>query len=173
MLGKIDEKIEGVEKPVKKFLKDFKDFAMQGNVVDLAVGVMIGGAFGKIVSSLVSDIFMPLIGLVTGGVSDLSSLFIALDGNSYKSAQAAIDAGVGVLSYGAFLANVIDFLLIALCVFMVVRLIGKVMPKKPVPAPVPMRECPYCKTQINAAATRCPNCTSEVTPTLTGPAATV
>lgn len=152
---------------MKKFLKDFKDFAMQGNVLDLAVGVMIGGAFGKIVSSLVSDIFMPLIGLLTGG-ADLSGLFLALDGNHYASVQEATNAGVGVLGYGAFLTNVIDFILIALCVFLVVRAVSKVMPKKPTPPPVPTRECPFCKTTINAAATRCPDCTSELTPEVSG-----
>ncbi|MDL2317570.1 large conductance mechanosensitive channel protein MscL [Eubacteriales bacterium OttesenSCG-928-A19] len=149
--------------PIKRFLNDFKNFAMQGNVLDLAVGVMIGGAFGKIVSSLVSDIFMPLIGLLTGGI-DLNNLFFALDGKHYVSVQAATDAGVGTLNYGAFLTNVIDFILIALCVFLFVRLITKMMPKKPEAPATPMRECPFCKTQINAAATRCPDCTSEVTP---------
>lgn len=148
---------------MKKFFRDFKDFAMQGNVIDLAVGVMIGGAFGKIVSSLVSDIFMPLISLLTGTVN-LGGLFYALDGNTYASVADATAAGVGVLNYGEFLNNVIDFILIALCVFLVVRLISKVMPKKPAAPAVPTRECPFCKTTINAAATRCPNCTSELTP---------
>lgn len=163
MVEKTKNSIKGVEKPMKKFFKDFKDFAMQGNVIDLAVGVMIGGAFGKIVSSLVGDIFMPLIGLVTGGV-DLNGLFFALDGKSYASVQAATDAGVGVLNYGAFLTNVIDFVLIALCVFFFVRLVNKLMPKKPAAPSVPTRDCPFCKTTINAEATRCPNCTSELEP---------
>lgn len=154
---------------MKKFLKDFKDFAMQGNVLDLAVGVMIGGAFGKIVSSLVGDIFMPLIGLLTGG-EEFKGLFFALNGKDYASVDAAIADGAPVLNLGAFLTNVIDFILIALCVFLIVRLIGKIMPKKPAPAAVPTRECPYCKTTINAAATRCPNCTSELTPVAVEPA---
>jgi len=157
-----------VGKPVKKFLMDLKNFAMQGNVMDLAVGVMIGGAFGKIVSSLVGDIFMPLISLLTGSV-DLSNLFFALDGNSYASVKAASDAGVGVLNYGAFLTNVIDFILIALCVFLFVRLIRKIMPPKPAATPVPTRECPFCMISVNAAATRCPGCTSELTPVSPGP----
>lgn len=148
---------------MKKFFKEFKDFAMQGNVIDLAVGVMIGGAFGKIVSSLVSDIFMPLIGLITGGL-DFSTLFIALDGKHYDSLAAATTANVATLNYGTFLTNVIDFILIALCIFLFVRLMNKVMPKKPAAPAVPTRECPFCKTTINAAATRCPNCTSELTP---------
>lgn len=148
---------------MKKFFRDFRDFAMQGNVLDLAVGVMIGTAFGKIVSSLVSDIFMPLIGLLTGGV-DLTGLYLVLDGKTYNSAQEALDAGSAVLNYGLFLTNVIDFILIALCVFMFVRAITKVMPKKAEAPAVPTRECPFCKTTINAEATRCPNCTSELTP---------
>lgn len=165
MLDKIGNEIKGVEKPVKKFLKDFKAFAMQGNVLDMAVGVMIGGAFGKIVSSLVADIFMPVIGLITGGV-ELGNLFYALNGKQYASVDAATADGAAVLNYGAFLTNVIDFILIALCVFFVVKLISKIMPKKPAAPAVPTRECPYCKTTINAAATRCPDCTSEVTPTI-------
>lgn len=146
---------------MKKFFKDFRDFAAQGNVIDLAVGVMIGGAFGKIVSSLVSDIFMPLIGLLTGGL-DFGNLFVALDGKHYVSAQAATDAGVGVLSYGTFLTNVIDFILIAFCVFLFVRLVSKVMPKKEAAPAKPTKVCPYCKTTIDAEATRCPNCTSQL-----------
>ena len=148
---------------MRKFFNDFKDFAMQGNVVNLAVGVMIGGAFGKIVSSLVSDIFMPLLSLLTGSV-DLSRFFFALDGNRYASIQAATDAGVGVLNYGAFLTNVIDFILIALCIFLFVRLLRAVMHPKPEAPPKPVRECPYCKTEVSTAATRCPGCTSELTP---------
>lgn len=161
----VEKEVKKIGGPIKRFFGDFKNFAMQGNVIDLAVGVMIGTAFGKIVSSLVSDIFMPLVGLLTGGV-DLSRYFIALDGNHYASAQKAADAGVGILNYGEFLANVIDFLLIAVCVFLFVKLVSKIMPKKPAAPAVPMRECPYCKTEVNAAATRCPNCTSELAPTI-------
>lgn len=169
MLEKIKREAKGMEKPMKKFFNDFKTFAMQGNVVDLAVGVMIGGAFGKIVSSLVSDIFMPLLGLITGKV-DLSGLFIALDGQHYDSIAAATTAGVGTLNYGAFITNIIDFILIALCVFLFVKGITKLMPKKPAPAPT--RECPYCKTMVSAAATRCPNCTSELEPVEAKPVTT-
>ena len=106
---------------MKKFFEEFKAFALKGNVLDLAVGVMIGTAFGKITSSLVSDIFMPIIGLITGGL-DFSGLFLALDGKSYPSVQAANDAGVGTLNYGAFITAVVDFVLIALCVFLFVKL---------------------------------------------------
>lgn len=145
----------------RKFLDDFKSFAMKGNVIDLAVGMMIGTAFGKIVSSLVADIFMPLIGLLTGGFN-LSGLFFALDGNTYASVQAATDAGVGVFSYGAFLTSVIDFILIALCVFLFVKIMGKMMPKK-AEAPV-TRVCPFCHSDVSIEATRCPFCTSELVP---------
>ena len=114
---------------MRKLLKEFRDFATRGNVLDLAVGVMIGCAFGKIVSSLVEDVFMPVISLLTGSI-DLSGLFLALDGQSYPSAQAAADAGVGTLNYGSFLTSVIDFLLISLCVFLIVRAINRILPKK-------------------------------------------
>lgn len=138
---------------IKQFLKDFKNFAMQGDVLNLAVGVMIGGAFGKIVTSLVSDIFMPLIGVVVGKV-DFSALSVTLGSNE----------GAPVLTYGTFLTNVIDFLLMALCVFLFVRLVSRAMPKKPEAPKEPTRQCPYCFTDVNAKATRCPNCTSELTP---------
>lgn len=164
MPNKFEETLKGVEKPMKKFLKDFKAFAVQGNVIDLAVGVMIGGAFGKIVSSLVSDIFMPLIGLLTGG-TDMTNLFISLNGQHYDTLADATTAGAATLNYGVFLTNVIDFVLIALCIFLFVRLISKVMPKKPAPPAEPTRVCPYCRTTVSAVATRCPNCTSELTPT--------
>lgn len=144
---------------MKKFFNDFKAFAMRGNVVDMAVGVIIGGAFGKIVSSLVADIFMPLIGMLTGGI-DISGAFYALDGGAYASAQAAADAGVGTLNYGVFLQNVIDFLLIALCIFLMIKLIARVMPAKAEPPKEEPRLCPYCKAEIHKDATRCPHCTS-------------
>lgn len=148
---------------MKKFFKEFKDFAMKGNVLDLAVGVMIGGAFGKIVSSLVSDIFMPLIGILTGG-TNISGAFFALDGNVYPSIDAATAAGVGTLNYGAFLQAIIDFIIIAFFIFLFVKLLSKAMPKKEEPAPAPAtKTCPYCFTEINPSATRCPNCTSDLT----------
>jgi len=148
---------------MKKLLNDFKAFAMQGNVVNLAVGVMIGGAFGKIVSSLVGDIFMPLLGLITGGV-DMSGLFIALNGKHYATAQDAVSDGAGTLNYGAFLTNIIDFILIAMCVFAFVRLIGKLFPPKPPAVKPPVRQCPYCLMDIHPAATRCPYCTEPLEP---------
>lgn len=146
---------------MKRFLKEFKAFAMRGNVLDMAVGVIIGGAFGKIVSSLVADVFMPVIGMITGGV-DISGAFYALDGGAYASAQAAADAGIGTLNYGAFVQNIIDFLLIALCIFFMIKVIGKVMPAKAEPPKEAPRLCPYCKTEIHKEATRCPHCTSQL-----------
>ncbi len=146
---------------VKKFFSDFKTFAMRGNILDLAIGVMIGGAFGKIVSSLVSDIFTPLIGLITGG-QNFNGLFIALDGKSYPNAQAAVDAGVGTLNYGAFLTNILDFILIALCIFVLLRIIQKFMPAKPEVPKAEPRRCPYCFSEVNEKAVRCPHCTSDI-----------
>lgn len=144
---------------MKKIINEFKAFALKGNVLDMAVGVMIGAAFGKIVSSLVSDIFMPVIGLLTGGIN-LSGLFFALDGQAYASMDAAKAAGVGTINYGAFIQTVIDFFLMAVCIFMVVKAINRFMPKKPEP-PKP-RLCPYCFGEIKDEATRCPHCTSEL-----------
>ena len=145
---------------MKKFLEEFKAFAMRGNVVDMAVGVVIGGAFGSITTSLVNDIFMPLLGVITGGIN-FGGLFYALDGQKYASIEAATAAGVGTLNYGAFIQYVINFILIAFCMFLVVRLMNKL--KKPAPAPAPTkpkRICPYCKSEIADDATRCPHCTS-------------
>ena len=147
---------------MKKFFEEFKAFAMRGNVVDMAIGVIIGGAFGKITTSLVNDIFMPLLGLVTGGVN-FGGLFYALDGNTYASVEAAAEAGVGTINYGAFMQCIIDFVLVALCMFLVIKVMNKL--KKPEPAPAPAkapRLCPFCKTEIADDATRCPHCTSQL-----------
>ena len=114
---------------MKKFFEEFRRFCVRGNVMELATGVMIGGAFSSIVSSLVNDILMPLIGLLTGG-ADLSGLFVALDFQSYPSIEAAQAAGVGTLNYGAFLQAAINFLIIALCVFLAVRAMNRLMPKR-------------------------------------------
>ena len=147
---------------MKKFMEEFKAFAMRGNVVDMAVGVVIGGAFGKITTSLVNDIFMPVLGILTGGIN-FGGLFYALDGNEYASIEAATEAGVGTLNYGAFIQNIVDFLLIAFCMFLVIKFMAKM--KKPEPAPAPAkapRLCPYCRQEIADDATRCPHCTSEL-----------
>lgn len=146
---------------MKKFLEEFKAFAMRGNVVDMAIGVVIGGAFGKITTSLVNDIFMPLLGLVTGGIN-FGGLFVALDGNEYASIEAATEAGVGTLNYGMFIQHILDFVLIALCMFIVVKVMNG-MHKKKEEAAEPAKEprlCPYCKSEIADDATRCPHCTS-------------
>ena len=147
---------------LKSTLKDFKDFAVKGNVIDMAVGVIIGGAFSGIVSSLVNDIINPVIGVLTGGL-DFSTLFIPLDGNTYASLDAALEANAAVLKYGSFISTVINFLIISFVIFIVIRQLSKL--KKPAPAPVSepsVKICPYCKTEIHIDAVRCPNCTSKL-----------
>jgi len=144
-------------------LKEFKEFALRGNVIDLAIGVIIGAAFGKIVSSLVNDILMPPIGLLLGKV-DFSNLYVSLTGEKFKSLADAQAAGAATLNYGIFLNNVIDFIIVALVIFILVRQINR-LTTKPAPAAEPTtRECPYCITQVSVKATRCPNCTSELKP---------
>jgi len=141
-------------------LKEFKEFAMKGNVLDMAIGFIIGAAFGKIITSLVADVIMPPIGLILGRV-DFSSLFVSLSGTHYDSLAAAKTAGAPTINYGVFLNNVIDFLIVAFVIFLVVRQVNRW--KKPVPAAAPVtKECPYCFTAIPMKAMRCPNCTSEL-----------
>ena len=139
--------------------EDFKKFAMRGNVIDMAVGVIIGGAFGKIVTSVVNDIFMPPLGMLMGNV-DFSNLFISLNGKEYATLDAAKKAGAPVLAYGSFMNTVIDFLILAFIIFMMIRQINKLTPA-PAPKPEP-RLCPYCKSEIADDATRCPHCTSHL-----------
>jgi large conductance mechanosensitive channel len=149
---------------MKKFWDEFKAFAMKGNVIDLAVAVVIGGAFGKIVSSLVNDLLMPLLTLLTGG-RNVSGLFVQLSGGDtvYPSIDAAKEAGVSTLNYGLFIQTVIDFFLIALGIFLFVKLIGK-LKKKEEAAPEPVvRKCPFCLEPVADDATRCPHCTSDIT----------
>lgn len=141
-------------------LKEFKDFINRGNVVDMAVGVIIGGAFGKIVTSLVDDIIMPVIGKLTGGV-DFSNLFVSLDGTSYPTLAAAEEAGAAVLKYGAFIQNIVNFLIISFCIFLMVKSLMK-MKKKPEAAAPTTKTCPLCKTEIPIGAVRCPHCTGEI-----------
>jgi large conductance mechanosensitive channel len=141
-------------------LKEFKEFAMKGNVLDMAIGIIIGAAFGKIITSLVADVIMPPIGLILGKV-DFSSLFLSLSGTHYDSLVAAKAAGAPTINYGVFLNNVIDFLIVAFVIFMVIRQVNRW--KKPVPVAAPVtKECPYCFTAIPIKAVRCPNCTSEL-----------
>ena len=139
--------------------EDFKKFAMRGNVMDMAVGVIIGGAFGKIVTSVVNDIFMPPLGMLMGNV-DFSNLFISLNGKEYATLEAAKKAGAPVLAYGSFMNTVIDFLILAFIIFIMIRQINKLTPE-PAPKPEP-RLCPYCKSEIADDATRCPHCTSHL-----------
>ena len=141
-------------------LKEFREFAARGNVVDLAVGVIIGAAFGKIVTSLVNDILMPPIGMALGGV-DFADLFIALDGSSHASVEAAKTAGSPTINYGLFLNTILEFLIVAFAVFLLVRQINRLRG----PAPVPVdesRECPFCASRIPRKATKCAHCTSAV-----------
>ena len=140
-------------------LKEFKEFAMRGNVMDLAIGVIIGGAFGKIISSLVNDMFMPVIGLLLGKV-DFSNLFINLTDTSYVTLKEAKEAGAATLNYGNFIQIVVDFLIVAFVIFLMVRQLNKL--KKPAEAPPPTKDCPFCASAIPLKATRCPHCTSEV-----------
>jgi large conductance mechanosensitive channel len=145
-------------------VKEFKEFVFRGNVVDLAVGVMIGAAFGKIVTSLVNDIFMPMLGLLMGRL-DVKALFMALDGKHYATIADAQAAKVATLNYGLFLSTVLDFLLMAVCIFIIIKLIAKLRSfrkKEPAPAPIPERHCPYCRQKIAEDATRCPYCTSKL-----------
>ncbi len=142
------------------FASDFKAFINKGNVVDLAVAVVIGGAFGKIVTSFVNDIIMPPIGLLLGKV-DFSQLYIALNGTHYDTLDAAKKAGAPILSYGVFINTIINFIIVALAVFMVVRAVSKLQ-KAPAPADPTTKECPFCISSIPLAATRCPSCTSQL-----------
>ncbi len=143
-------------------LKEFKEFAMRGNVIDMAVGIIIGAAFGKIVSSFVGDVLMPPIGMILGTV-DFSNLFINLSGKHYATVAEAKAAGAATLNYGVFLNTVIDFVIVAFAVFLLVRQINR-MQRQPEAAPaVPTtRECIYCLSSIPVKATRCPHCTSEL-----------
>lgn len=146
------------------FFSEFKTFIMRGNVVDLAVGVIIGGAFQAIVKSLVDDIVMPFISLITKGV-DFASKFIALNGETYESLEAAQAAGAAVLTYGNFISAVLNFLIMAFVVFVLVKCINKVSEKtkkEEAPADPTTKTCPYCQSEISIKATKCPHCTSEV-----------
>lgn len=141
-------------------MKEFKKFAMKGNVVDLAIGVIIGGAFGKIVTSLVNDIIMPVIGLLVGG-ADFTNWFISLDGNTYATLAAAQDAGAATLNYGLFINAVLDFLIIAFSIFIVIKQLNKFKKKEEKVEENPTtKDCIYCKTTIPIDAVRCPHCTS-------------
>ena len=140
-------------------MQDFKKFAMRGNVLDMAVGVIIGAAFGKVIASLVTDILMPPIGLALGGV-DFSNLFINLSGTPAATLAEAVEAGLPVISYGLFINSIINFLIQAWAIFWVIRFANKL--SKPEPTPAPKRKCPFCFSDIDDNATRCPHCTSQL-----------
>lgn len=141
--------------------KEFKKFAMKGNVIDLAVGVVIGGAFGRIVTSLVNDIVMPLIGLIVGKVN-LSNLFITLGEGDFRTIEEAKEAGVATLNYGLFLNNILDFVIIAFSIFLVVKQINRVKKRQEKPVPVATKNCHYCYSTIHLKATKCPHCTADL-----------
>jgi large conductance mechanosensitive channel len=146
-------------------LKEFKEFIMRGSVVDLAVGVIIGGAFGKIIASLVSDIIMPPIGLLLGNV-DFTNLYWVIKGADKVAAGTSLVeaqklAGVVTWNYGLFIVNIINFLILALAIFLMIKGINKLQ-KKPAPAEPNTKECPYCASTISLKASRCPNCTSQL-----------
>lgn len=145
-------------------LEEFKKFIARGNVVDLAIGIIVGGAFGKVVSSLVNDIVMPPLGLLLGKV-DFSDLYINLSRTHYATFEKAQAAGAPTINYGAFLGNVVDFFIISICIFLVIRQVNRFHRQKPEthrPVEPETKSCPYCMSNIPSAATRCPNCTSHL-----------
>lgn len=151
---------------MKHIINEFKEFIMRGNVLDLAVGVIIGGAFQKIIASLVNDVIMPVITLCTGGI-DFTNWFIALDGNHYNTLQDAVAAKAATLNYGTFLTEVINFIIMAFIIFMMVKMMNSLSRKVKKPqdmedAAAATKVCPYCKSEISAEAVRCPHYTSSL-----------
>ncbi len=162
------EKIKNATAKGKGFAGEFREFIMRGNVMDMAVGVIIGGAFQKIISSLVDDIIMPLISVLTGGI-DFNNKFVVLGGGesgvTYLTLDAAKEAGATTLNYGTFITVVINFILMALVIFCLVKFMNSVsekFAKEEEEAPKTTKICPRCKSEINIEATRCPHCTSEL-----------
>jgi large conductance mechanosensitive channel len=154
--------IMGQGKRARGLLDEFKEFAMRGNMIDLAVGIIIGAAFGDVIKSLVNDVIMPPIGRLLGKV-DFSNLYINLTSTHYDSLTAAKDAGAATLNYGAFITTVINFLIIALAVFLMIKQINRFLRKPPPPPAEPTtKDCPYCFSTIPIKATRCPDCTSQL-----------
>ncbi len=141
--------------------KEFKAFAMRGNVLDMAVGIIIGAAFGRIVSSFVNDLLMPPLGLLAGKV-DFANLFLTLSGEKAASLEAARAVGAVTLNYGVFITTVIDFILVAFAVFLLVKQVNRWTAAPAAPAPPTTKECPYCFSSISLQATRCPHCTSQL-----------
>lgn len=142
-------------------LKEFREFVMRGNVLDLAVAVIIGGAFGKVVTSLVNDVLMPPVGLLLGAV-DFSDLFLNLSGTSYASLAEAQQAGAPTINYGLFLNTVIDFVIVAFVIFLMVRAANRMRKPAQASAEPTTKDCPFCLSAIPLKATRCPQCTSDL-----------
>jgi large conductance mechanosensitive channel len=142
-------------------LQEFKEFAMRGSLLDMAIGIIIGAAFGEIVNSLVNDVLMPPIGLLLGNV-DFSSLFINLSGQPFDSLAEAQAAGAATINYGLFLNTVINFLIVAFVMFLLVRQVNRLRREPEQPAEPTTKECPYCLSIVPLRATRCPQCTSEL-----------
>lgn len=142
-------------------LKEFREFVMRGNVVDMAVGIIIGAAFGKIVTSFVSDVLMPPIGLLMGKM-DFSNLFIDLSGTGFATLAEAKKAGAATINYGLFFNTILDFVIVAVAIFLLIRQINR-MKREPAPAAPDTKECPFCLSMVPLKAVRCPHCTSELT----------
>lgn len=147
----------GGKKPV---LKEFKEFAMRGNVLDMAVGIVIGAAFGRIITSFVDDILMPPIGLLLGKV-DFSNLYVSLAGKTYESLAAAKAAGAATLNYGIFFNHLVNFLIVAFAIFMLIRQVNRLKREQPAAAPA-TKDCPFCLSAVSIKATRCAHCTSQL-----------
>jgi large conductance mechanosensitive channel len=140
--------------------KEFKEFAMKGNVLDMAIGIIIGAAFGKIITSLVSDILMPPIGLLLGK-ADFSSLFLNISGQSYPTIAAAKAAGAATVNYGVFIDTIINFLIVAFAIFLLVKQVNRFKRQPPAADPA-TKDCPFCASAIPIKASRCPHCTSQL-----------
>lgn len=154
------KKLKAKKGRVENMLKEFKKFALRGNMIDLAVGIIIGGAFTGLVNSLVNDIIMPVLNVFTKNIN-FANLFIALDGVKYEDLEAAKAANAATINYGAFISGIINFLIMAFVVFLLVKWINKLKKPEPVAAPT-TKKCAYCLSDINIEARRCPHCTSEV-----------
>lgn len=155
--------VKNVAEKGKGFIGEFREFIMRGNVMDLAVGVIIGGAFQAIINSLVNDIIMPVISILTGGI-DFNNWFISLDGSHYSTLAAAQEAGAATLNYGVFITAMINFLLMALVIFLLVKSLNKAAEKfvKKEEKPKDTKICPKCRSEINKDATKCPCCTADL-----------
>lgn len=162
MHNKLSETFHGSKKNMggMTVLKEFKKFALKGNMIDLAVGIIIGGAFNSIVNSLVNDVIMPLLGIFTKSI-DFSNWFIALDGEKYKTLAEAEEEGAAVIKYGLFLSGILNFIIMAFVVFLLVKWINKL--KKPEQTAPTTKKCPRCYTDIHIRATKCPHCTADIT----------